>query len=323
MQESSSPDPEKIRLGISSCLLGHKVRHDASHKYDAFINQQLARFFEFLPVCPEVGIGLGTPRPTIRLMENARGEVRAVGVKDASRDVTEPLRAYFTRVSPQLQGICGYILKKGSPSCGMERVKIYTEQGMPLRAGSGLYAESLMQNAPLLPVEEEGRLHDAHLRENFITRVFVYHRWQCLNEQGLTPGKLVEFHSRHKLLVMAHSQAAYKRLGRLVAEAGKQSLQELGPSYFEELMTALKRKAGNQGHVNVLQHLMGYLKKHLDGEDKAELLETLESYRRGQLPLVVPLTLLKHHFRKHPHPYVADQVYLSPHPAELMLRNSI
>jgi uncharacterized protein YbgA (DUF1722 family)/uncharacterized protein YbbK (DUF523 family) len=313
---------EKIPLGVSACLMGEKVRYDASHKYNPFINLQLSNFFSFVPICPEVGIGLGVPRKTLRLVEYADG-VHAVGVMDDSLDVTERLNNYLPQVAPRLAGICGYILKKGSPSCGMERVKIYHPNGMPNSSGAGLYAQSLMAQYPLLPVEEEGRLNDPPLRENFITRVFVYHRWQHLQQDKLTAARLIDFHTRHKLLVMSHNQAAYRRLGQLVAGVGKSTVEALAADYIALLMETLKRRATPKSHTNVLQHLMGYLKKQLDSEDKQELLETFDAYRNGRLPLVVPITLLKHHFRKHPAPYVADQVYLDPHPAELMLRNMV
>lgn len=312
----------KIRLGVSSCLLGAEVRFDGSHKYDHFINRHLTQFFEFVPICPELGIGLGVPRQPIRLVQHGE-EVRAVGVKDPDVDVSVPLRGYFYKVERSLEGVCGYIFKKGSPSCGMERVKIYHPNGMPTTQGSGLYAATLMQHLPLLPVEEEGRLSDPHLRENFITRVLVYQRWQALLRDSPTPGGLVDFHSRHKLLIMAHNQAAYRRQGKLVANAGAAPREPLFADYVADLMLTLKRRASNKSHANVLQHLMGYLKKHLDAGDKAELLETIETYRTGKFPLIVPIILLKHHFRRHPHPYVENQVYLSPHPAELMLRNMI
>lgn len=312
----------KIPLGISACLMGEKVRYDGGHKYNPFINLQLGKFFRFIPLCPEVGIGLGVPRKTLRLVEYADG-VHAVGVKDKSLDVTAGLHAYLDKVESHLQGICGYILKKGSPSCGMERVKIYHPNGMPGNNGTGIYAAGLMTRYPLLPVEEEGRLNDPRLRENFITRVFVYRRWQNLNTKELRTGCLVDFHTRHKLLVMAHNQAAYRRLGQLVAEAGRHNIQDLSKRYIHMLMESLKRRASPKSHTNVLQHIAGYLKNHLDSGDKAELLGTFDAYRAGLIPLVVPMTLLKHHFRKHPHPYVAGQVYLNPHPAELMLWNFV
>jgi uncharacterized protein YbgA (DUF1722 family)/uncharacterized protein YbbK (DUF523 family) len=312
----------KIRVGISSCLLGTKVRFDGGHKQDPYINGTLNAFFEFVPVCPEVAIGLGIPREPIRLVRRG-DDIRVVGVRSSELDVTDKLKEYGRHMGRSLADISGYILKRASPSCGMERVKVYGAAGNPVETGPGVYAMAFMQTQPLLPVEEEGRLGDAGLRENFIGRVFVYHRWQRLTQQGLTSARLVDFHSRHKYLVMAHSQAAYRRMGRLVASAGTGPLDVLARDYLEELMTALKRRANRKQHVNVMHHLMGYLRKALDREDKAELLETIEDYRNGLVPLVVPITLLKHHFRRHPQRYIERQYYLSPHPAELMLRNLI
>jgi uncharacterized protein YbgA (DUF1722 family)/uncharacterized protein YbbK (DUF523 family) len=313
---------DKIRIGISSCLLGQKVRFDAGHKYNEFINEQLSAFFEYVPVCPEVAAGMGIPRPPIRLVAH-HDSVQALNRDDAKQDFSAALRATFYQAEARLNGICGYILKKGSPSCGMARVKVYHPSGIPATHGSGIFAQTLMQHWPVLPLEEEGRLNDPHLRENFIERVFVYARWQDLNASGLSAKTLVDFHSRHKLLLMAHSQAAYRRLGQMIAQAGSCNITELAQTYGIELMQALKRPATNKGHANVLQHLMGYLKKHIDSGDKAELLETIEAYRRTELPLIVPITLLKHHFRRHPDPYVATQIYLTPHPTELLLRNRI
>jgi len=311
---------DKIRVGISSCLLGLEVRFDKGHKRDSYINGTLGDYFEFVPVCPEMAIGLGTPREPIRLVGDAN-RPRAVGVKTAGLDVTEALEAYGLQMSRELQGISGYILKRASPSCGMERVKLYSPNGMPGGHTSGVYARVFMQAQPLLPVEEEGRLSDPILRENYLQRVFVYHRWQVLEAQGMTPARLVDFHTRHKLILMAHSQAAYQFLGQMVARAGSEPIQALSQAYVAELMETLKRRASRKRHANVLEHLMGYLKRALATEDKAEMLETIEAYRLGQVPLVVPITLLKHHFRRHPVPYVQDQYYLDPHPKELMLRN--
>ncbi len=317
-----TPSPVRIRIGISSCLLGEAVRFDGGHKHDPYINGTLRHYFDFIPVCPELAIGLGVPREPIRLVSTRSG-TRVVGTRDAALDVTEALYHYGQRMGRELRDISGYILKRGSPSCGMERVKVYTRAGMPHRGEAGMYARALMEMQPLLPIEEEGRLGDPVLRENFIGRVFVYHRWQTLRRERLTPARLVDFHTRHKLLIMAHSQAAYRRLGRLVAGAGVGDLKALAEEYVQELMTALKRRVARQHHVNVMQHLMGYLRDALDAADRAEMHETIAAYGQGVVPLVVPLTLLKHHFRRHPHPYVENQYYLSPHPAELMLRNQL
>ncbi len=309
-------------LGLSSCLQGDKVRFDGGHKHDHYITGTLSRYFDFHTICPEVGIGMGVPRPTIRLVQGSEG-LRVRGVKDPELDVTERLQRFSSETVAQLEHLSGYILKKGSPSCGMERVKVYGENGYPAGKGSGLFAAELMERFPLLPVEEEGRLGDPALRENFITRVFVYHHWQRLYARGITPANLIEFHSDHKYLIMAHNQAAYRRMGKMLADAGNADLKILACLYAGELMGALRRIARPHQHVNVLQHLLGYLRRQLDAEDRAEMVEIIEQYRQGVVPLIVPITLLKHHFRRHPHPYIARQVYLTPHPQELMLRNQL
>lgn len=312
---------DKIKLGISACLLGEEVRFDGGHKQDAYINGTLSQYFEFVPVCPEVAIGLGTPREPIRLVGDSANP-RAVGVRSPQLDVTAKLEEYGRRMGRELLDLSGYLLKRASPSCGMERVKVYQPNGVPIgKSATGIYARAFMEMHPLLPVEEEGRLGDPVLRENFIQRIFVYHRWQALVKSNLTPAKLVRFHARHKLILMAHSQTAARSLGQLVARAGIEPLGEIGRTYIEGLMSTLKRRASRKQHANVLMHLMGFLKRALDTGDKAELVETIDVYRVGHVPLIVPLTLLQHHFRRHPEPYVQEQYYLKPHPKELMLRN--
>lgn len=312
----------RIPVGISSCLLGEEVRFDGGHKRDTYILGTLAQFFEFIPVCPEVAIGLSVPREPIRLIGESR-DPRAVGTKTTSLDVTDRLRKYGLRIAKQLNPVCGYIFKKGSPSCGMERVKVYSERGVPTATGTGIFARAFMEANSLIPCEEEGRLGDPVLRENFIQRVFVLHRWRNLNQTRLTAGKLVEFHTRHKLILLAHSQKAYRRLGQTIAKAGREPIRDLADRYIAELMVSLSVRATRKSHANVLLHLLGYLKKHLDEQDKAEMMECIDLFRRGYVPLIVPVTLLKHHFRRFPDPYVTSQYYLSPHPQELMLRNTL
>ena len=312
----------RIRIGISSCLLGQAVRYDGGHKHNGYITESLGQLFEFVPFCPEVAIGLGVPRPPIRLVAVKHG-ARARGVKDASLDVTDQLTAYAEKVAPTLADVSGYILKKGSPSCGMERVKVYSDKGKPGGSASGLYAGALMARLPELPFEEEGRLMEPQLRENFVERVFVYHRWQQLTAQRLSAKALVGFHTRHKFIVLAHDEKRYRELGRLVAAAGRSGMAELGRRYIQLLMQALKKPATRTRHANVLQHLSGFLKQNLDTADKRELLELIDTYRRGHVPLVVPLTLLRHYLRRYPEPYLSEQYYLTPHPDELMLRNQI
>lgn len=313
---------DKIKLGISSCLLGQEVRFDSSHKLNRYITDTLGEFFEFTPFCPEVAIGMGVPRPPVRLVR-VGDAIRVRGVKDPNRDVTDALKAYALEAGGQCAAFSGYLFKSKSPSCGMERVKVYGENGQPLQNGAGVYAESIMQQYPSMPVEEEGRLMDPRLRENFIERIFIYHRWQQYMEQGMTPARLVEFHTRHKFIVLAHHEPAYRELGRLVAEAGSADLEALCEQYIEQLMRALQKLSTPRSHTNVLQHILGFIKDGLSGADKEELLEVFEEYRLGRVPLIVPLTLLKHYLRLHPNEYILSQYYLNPHPKELMLRNHI
>jgi len=315
----------KPKLGISSCLLGQEVRYDGGHKKDPFITIVLSKYFSFVPVCPEMAIGMSVPREPIQLVGSA-DQIKVVGTRDKKLDVTGPLRAYGERMANQLSDICGYILKSRSPSCGMERVKLYPGQGngaVPSRDGVGQYAAALMAAAPLLPVEEEGRLNDPVLRENFIVRVFTFRRWQQLVRRGITAKGLLEFHTRHKFILLAHSRVDYDELGRLLSKLDQADLLVVAQKYIEKLMPALKKRATRRSHSNVLQHMQGYLKGNLDRHDKAELVDLIERYRIGQVPLVVPLTLLGHHFRRHPEPYINEQYYLNPHPPELMLRNML
>ena len=320
--------PLKIKIGISSCLIGQEVRYDGSHKRDAYITQTLGEYFDFVPFCPEVGIGLGVPRPTIRLIrQHTDAPIQAVNVKDTSIDHTQALSHFVDTIAPKLIGLSGYILKKSSPSCGMERVKVYNLDKPnlpPDRDGVGLFAQGLKANFPLLPVEEEGRLCDPVIRENFIERVYVYHRWQVFQQHGLTANNLVEFHSDHKYVLMAHDQLMARELGQMIAQVGStQDLVGLGERYITLLMQLLEKRVTRGRHANVLMHLMGYLKEQVDTLDREELLETIHFYRKGFVPLIVPITLLKHHFRRHPQPYIDRQHYLTPHPGELMLRNQV
>jgi uncharacterized protein YbgA (DUF1722 family)/uncharacterized protein YbbK (DUF523 family) len=312
-----------IRIGISSCLLGQEVRYDGGHKRDRYITDTLGQFFEWVPVCPEVEMGLGTPRETLRLVGDPEGP-RLVFAKTGG-DQTQTMQAW---ARPRLEGmvkadLSGYILKSDSPSCGMERVRVYRPSGIPSKDGVGIFARVLMERFPLLPIEEEGRLHDLPLRENFVERVFCYRRWQDLVASGLTRGKLVVFHTTHKLLMLAHSPKHYTELGRLVANAKALSPAALEARYGELFMAGLRVKATAKKHTNVMHHILGHLKRDLDGRDKAELLTVIGDCHRSLVPLVVPLTLLKHHLARVNVPYLQDQIYLNPHPKELMLRNHV
>jgi uncharacterized protein YbgA (DUF1722 family)/uncharacterized protein YbbK (DUF523 family) len=312
-----------ILVGISTCLLGEEVRFDGGHKKDDYITGVLARHFTWVPVCPEVDIGLGIPREPIRLVGDP-DRPRLVGTRTAA-DHTAAMNAYAERRVGELaaRGLSGYVLKRGSPSCGMERVRVYTDAGMPSRGGRGLFARALMDALPLLPVEEEGRLNDPLLRECFITRVFAYHRLAALRDGSPRGGDVVAFHTAHKYLVLAHSAPHYARLGRLVAGLKGRPRAAWLDEYGALFMQALAVKPSTKKHVNVLQHIMGFFKDRLDAAEKRELLGLIEDYRQGLVPLVVPITLINHYVARFDVGYVRDQVYLRPHPKELMLRNHV
>jgi uncharacterized protein YbgA (DUF1722 family)/uncharacterized protein YbbK (DUF523 family) len=312
---------QKIKLGISSCLLGNKVRYDGGHKLDPFLVSTLGQFVEYVAVCPEVESGFPVPREAFRLVGDA--EAPRLVTRQGGIDATPQMERWIEKKLPLLEKeeLCGFIFKSRSPSSGMERVKVYNDKGMAEKNGVGLFARALMKRLPLLPVEEEGRLQDIDLRENFIARIFVYRRWRELLAAGATAGRLVDFQRRHKLLLMAHSPEMARQLGKLVATAGTRPLGDLLPEYEKLLLAALKQKATVRKNVNVLQHMLGYFKKQLDDFEKKELLATIENYHQNLVPLIVPLTLLKHYIDKFKEPYLGDQYYLDPHPLELKLRN--
>ncbi|AQT11967.1 uncharacterized protein YbgA (DUF1722 family) [Pseudomonas protegens] len=313
----------KPKIAISACLMGVEVRYNGGHKESRLCSRVLSDYFDFVPLCPEVAIGMGTPREPIRLVGDPE-QPRAVGTVDASLDVTLPLAEYGERMAAQVDDICGYIFMQNSPSCGLERVKVYQANGIPHRnGGRGIYAQAFCAQHPNLPVEEAGRLNDPVLRENFLTRVYVYRDWQALLKQGLTRRALTDFHSRCKYLLMAHHPEQYKALGNLLGSMGKGDATLIGPRYFSQLMEALSRCATRGTHSNVLQHISGYFKRAISSEDKQEMQRLISQYRQGIVPLVVPLTLLKHHLRQNPDPYIAQQLYLQPHPEDLSLRNAI
>ncbi len=303
-----------IRVGISACLLGEHVRFDGGHKRDAFLTQTFGSFVQWVPVCPEVECGFGTPREAMRL-------VRA---DDGVRLLTALERFSESRVAELArENLSGYVLKKDSPSCGLERVKIYDPQGTSARAGRGLFAAALVRAFPNLPVEEEGRLSDPRLRDNFVERVFAYWRLRGLFASSWTQGDLVRFHTAHKLLLLAHEPEAYRQLGRFVAGASALPQPDVEQHYATTFMQALTTLATPGRHANVLQHMAGYVTQQLDAASRRELTDTIGDYARGLVPLVVPLTLLRHHVRVFDVSYLADQVYLQPHPKELMLRNHV
>jgi uncharacterized protein YbgA (DUF1722 family)/uncharacterized protein YbbK (DUF523 family) len=312
-----------IRIGISACLLGERVRYDGGHKRDPWIVETLGRYVEWVPVCPEVEMGLGTPRETLRLVRI--GESLHMVMPKTGADYTRPMQEFAQRRVMELAGedLHGYILKKDSPSCGMERVRVFDAKGVPAKSGRGVFAEALLRRLPCLPVEEEGRLSDPRLRENFIERVFAYHRLRHFFAGGWKLGDLVQFHTAHKLLLMAHSPQAYAALGRMVAQAKKMSRAEFRARYESEFMTALSQLATTRRQANVLLHILGYFRKQLDSDSRQELLGVIGDYKRGLIPLIAPLTLIRHCVRRFDVAYLRGQAYLEPHPKELMLRNHV
>jgi uncharacterized protein YbgA (DUF1722 family)/uncharacterized protein YbbK (DUF523 family) len=312
-----------LRVGISRCLLGEEVRFDGAHKRDTFLTEVLGRYVEWVPVCPEVEAGLGTPREVMRLVGDPE-DPRLVTIKS----VTDHTRALETMTKNRIEelkelDLSGYVFKKGSPSCGIERVRIYNEHGKPSRTGVGLFARAFIEQFPLIPVEEEGRLCDPTLRENFIERVFCYRRWQDLVQSGVTRQALVQFHTIHKYLLLAHHPQQCEVLGRLIGQAHQHSPKELAHRYGKLFMKALAVKATLRKHVNVLQHILGYFKERLGAHEKAELLGVIGDYHHGLTPLIVPLTLIRHYVQIFDVTYILDQVYLNPHPKEIMLRNHV
>lgn len=312
---------EKIRLGISSCLMGNPVRFDGGHKHDRYLTDTLGQHVEYVPVCPEVECGMSIPRESLRLVGDPENPRLVTGKTNV--DYTEQMQSWARKRIAQLDAeqLDGFIFKSRSPSSGMERVKVYSGGGMPQKTGVGMFARAFMNHFPNLPVEEEGRLHDPILRENFIERIFVHRRWRHLLAEQRTVGALVAFHTRHKLLLFAHSEKIYREMGRLVAKAKDLDPDELFAGYEEQLMAALKLRCTLKKHTNVLMHLLGYFKKELTGDEKQEVLELIDRYKHGQIPLIVPITLINHYVRKYDQQYLAEQFYLCPHPLELKLRN--
>jgi uncharacterized protein YbgA (DUF1722 family)/uncharacterized protein YbbK (DUF523 family) len=312
-----------LRLGISRCLLGDEVRFDGGHKQDHFLTDVLGRYVEWIPVCPEVEAGLGTPREAMRLVGNPR-HPRLMTIT-SKHDHTPVMEAMIEERLDSLNNLnlSGFVFKRGSPSCGLERVRVYTVQGMPSHSGSGIFAKAFRDEFPLLPIEEEGRLCDPSLRENFIERVFCYRRLQDLLQNGLNRQELIRFHTVHKYLLLSHSPQHYKMMGQLVGQADRYRPKDLTVKYADLFMKTLAVRATARKHVNVLQHIVGHFKKRMNPREKAELLGVINDYHYGLTPLIVPLTLMKHYVHLFDMTYIRDQVYLNPHPKELMLRNHV
>lgn len=319
-------------IGISSCLLGNEVRFDGGHKRSDFLTDELGRYVRWVPVCPEVEIGLGIPRETLRLLHTDQPGHPMLVTNKSRRDLTETMTSYSAERMRGLKSerLRGFVLKKDSPSCGLERVKVYSPDGICTRDGRGLFASRLVADMPLLPVEEEGRLQDAKLRENFVTRIFTYDRWLRLRgtdsktiDSTRVPGAVVRFHTEHKMLLLAHSPKHYQELGRLVAQAGQLDPVELLNLYEVGLMEGLRKLATRGRHVNVLEHLAGFLKEELSTADRDELTRTLDEYKKGWIPLITPLVLLRSHLKRIGHGWIEAQQYLDPYPRDLALRSHV
>ena len=310
----------KITIGVSSCLLGNEVRYDGGHKHDRYITETLGRYLSFVPVCPEVECGLPIPREAMRLVgevDRPRLVTNKTGVDHTDRMLTWARKKV---AELEKENLCGFIFKNRSPSSGMERVKVYDGNNVPRAVGVGIFARAFKDHFPLLPTEEEGRLHDPLLRENFIEQIFVYQRWREVADAP-TAAKLISFHTTHKLLLMAHSEKHTREMGRLMAQAGSLELDTFIERYQELLMAAMSLKPTTKKHVNVLQHMMGFFKKLISADEKQELLSVIEQFRNNIVPLIVPVTLINHYIRKYQEPYLMQQHYLNPHPLELKLRN--
>jgi len=314
---------EKITIGISSCLLGNNVRYDGGHKWDRYVTDTLGVYFEWVPVCPEVEFGLPIPREAMHL----------VGEPDAPRlvtirtgiDHTDGMLKWADAKLKDLENeeLCGFIFKSKSPSSGISGIKVYTPSGMPSHKGTGIFGGAFMRHFPLIPVIDDGRLHDPQLRENFIERVFIYQRWKDFLKTSTSIKDLVAFHTEHKLLILSHSPKHLSALGKLVADAKQQERKELFTRYMRVLMEGLQFIATAKKNTNVLLHIAGYFRKNLSPDDKQELLEIIDQYHRQFVPLIVPIVIINHYVRKFDEPYLKKQSYLRPHPLELMLRNHV
>lgn len=312
---------DAIKIGISACLLGENVRWNGGHKLDRFLADTLGRYVTYVPVCPEAECGLGIPRETMRLVgdvENPRLITTKTGI-DHTKRMTDWAQKRLKDL--EKENLCSFIFKSDSPSSGMERVKVYNKKGMPEKKGVGIFARAFMNHFPRMPVEEEGRLHDPKLRENFIETIFTLKHWRDMLESKPRMKNLVDFHTRHKLLILSHNPAIYSKMGKLVAGASGMTIEQIYDQYEQLLQDALRLKTTTKKNINVLQHIMGYFKNELSADEKTELLEIIDRYRDGDVPLIVPITLFNHYVRKYKQPYLALQTYLNPHPVALKMRN--
>ncbi len=312
-----------ITVGISSCLLGNEVRYNGQHKLDHYLADLLGQFVQWIPVCPEMECGLHVPRESMHLQGNLSQPHMVT--TNSGIDHTDRMKNWIAIALPELekQDLCGFVFKTRSPSCGMRGIKVYKEKGKPIGSRAGLFADAFIETFPLLPIEDEGRLNDAGLRENFIERLFIVHRWKTMQKSGMQYKDLIDFHARHKYTLMAHSPKYLKQLGVMVASGKKRKLDLLMQEYFAMLMEALTLKATISKNTNVLLHIMGYFKNQLSSDEKQELREVIDDYHQELVPLIVPVVLIQHYVRKYDQPYLKEQYYIYPHPKELKLRNHV
>lgn len=322
-RQSHKSNNSNVIIGISSCLLGEKVRFDAGHKQDRYITDVLGPFVTFVPVCPEVEVGMGAPRESVKLIGKLN-EPRMVG-NTSGEDWTDRMVKYASRRVKQddTRNLTGYILKRKSPSCGMERVRVQTASKTSEYKGVGLFASALLEEYPYLPIEEEGRLNDPALRENFIERIFALSRLQELFASPFSRRRMIEFHTNHKFMLLSHSTVNYRRLGQLVGQIKEVPAGRFKKEYRDLFMRTLKFNATVKKNTNVLQHIVGFLKDHLLDSEKKDINEAISNYHDSLIPLIVPITLLRHFVFKYQIEYIQNQYYLNPHPKELMLRNHV
>lgn len=311
---------DKIKIGISSCLLGHEVRYNGGHSHDRYLTGTLGSYVEYVPVCPEVECGMPIPRETVRLVGDP--EKPRLMTSKSGIDKTDQMNAWIKKKLKELEkeDLFGFIFKSKSPSSGLFRIKVYSDDGKVRSNGTGMFAKAFTRHFPRVPVEEEGRLHDLKIRENFIEKLFALKRWRDLIRQGKTLGNLVDFHTRNKLLFLSHNQAQYRLMGKRVATGKEIPVDDLFEQYETELIKTLDYKTTIKKNINVLHHIVGYFKKQLTADEKTELLEIIDQYRDELVPLIVPLTLIKHYARKYETTYILKQTYMAPHPVELKLR---
>ena len=320
--DTEAPDARPLRIGVSSCVIGEEVRWNGGHSRQRYLTDMLGPFVEYVPVCPEVEVGMGVPRPTVRLVREGE-TIRMIDPKNEV-DWTSSMNRLSRSRASDLAGedLSGFVLKKDSPTCGVFRVRIYTDTGVE-RNGRGLFADALIQRMPNLPIEEEGRLNDARIRENFVERIFAYRRVKDLFRPRWTVGDVVAFHTCEKLLLRAHDERGYRELGKLVAGAKSVPRAAFADDYADRFMAIMKRPATVAKQVNVLQHMVAFLRWDDDEVGRAEMREAIADYKAGLVPLIVPVTLIRHLASRHDRQILLDSSYLSPHPKELMLRNHV